>query len=162
MEKLELMKYNSSLKKRKIDRMMSNKTWNELPQVTDNYVVHARGYNVSDKMWFDVYSFHPDHMNLWNKEVRHELDYPKYEDEKWVDYADENVDESWLYWCVTGSSGLTVQRQSLKDMTQGQMQLILDIVLALRVPEEESVSFYDYITERSSNLDISRLYDMIQ
>lgn len=156
------MRRSLSLEERDVERMISRKLWDELPQVTDDYVVHARGYSVSDKIWFDIYSFHTDHMNLWNKEVREDLDYPKYEDELWVDYAEEHVDEPWLYWCVTGSGGLTIQRQSLEDMTAEQMQLIADIVLELQIPEDESVTFYDCITEKSAELELVELYDIIQ
>lgn len=156
------MRRNISLEVRDVERTITHKKWDELPQVTDDYVVHARGYNVSDMMWFDVYNFCTDHMNLWNKEVRDVLDYPPYEDEEWVSYADKYVEEPWLYWCVTGGSGFTIQRQVLDDMTEDQMQLVFDVIEELQIPEDETVTFYDSLSNSSDKLGVREFYNQVE
>lgn len=80
-------------------------TWDELPQVTDDYVVHARGFVVDSDIWLDPFAVRSGHKKLWREVVSDEYDID------WNGHRD-TTPESVLYWSITGSSVLIVQGSS--------------------------------------------------
>lgn len=126
---------------RETDIRLSHKKWNQLPQVTDNYVVHARGFSLGNKIWFDAYNLHSEHTHLWNDCVSQETEYDQY-DGDWPTFLERtNFDEPWLYWSISSPGQLLIQHPQLEDISDDQFQQIADLVNALNIPKDAIITF---------------------
>lgn len=139
---------------REVDVKQSHKLWGELPQVTDSYVVHARGFSVGSDLWLDAYNLYEEHSKHWNELVRHEYDYPELSVD-WEDYAD-SIDEPYLYWSITGTSTLIIQHPHADTFTEDEVQLLYDIVTTLQIPGDVRV-VCGVTNDDVESMDVSRL-----
>lgn len=96
------------------------KKYSEIPQVTDSYVVHARGFTVGNDIWFDYYALNKGHKFWWNS---------KLQDEYGFNWDHGKV----LYWSITGSESFIIQYPRYEERTEEDIQRLNNTLDALEV-----------------------------
>lgn len=102
--------------------------WSELVQVTDSYVVHARGFTVDGDIWLDHYAVNGGHKRWWNN---------KLEEIYGHSWDHENV----LYWSVTGSGTFLMQFPRYENATDVQKQNLKKFLKTFGYPENEKFNW---------------------
>lgn len=109
------------------------KQWDELVQVTDSYVVHARGWTVENDIWLDEYAVKSGHKKWWSRQLEEEYD------GHWTDTYPNQV----LYWSITGGSAFILQQPQLDNLTDESVFRLKDTLDELQVPNDCEVHFSD-------------------
>lgn len=129
-------------------------TWDELIQVTDDYVVHARGFTIDEDIWLDEYSLRLGHHRCWNDLVRHEYGYPKWPDNvSWTLYSAQNIDRPAIYWSIIGDSMFTVQYPRLRNMGRERFALVEGTLEALEIDPDAEVRLENIVEEHEVDSD---------
>lgn len=108
--------------------------WSDLPQITDSYVVHARGFTIDGDVWFDPYSVRSSHSGLWSDVVSDHYDI------EW-DGSGHEIDEV-LYWSITGSETFVIDHPP-RDDNEARITELLD---ELEVPDDAHVRWGETTT----------------
>jgi len=120
-----------------VEWVLGETTWNDLIQVTDNYVVHARGFTVGDNIWLDEYSVHRSHYHLWDTQMEEFYEAAEYSG-RWGEY-DPEIDESVLYWSITGAPTFIVQHPKTLMFDDRALEQLKGTLQALDCPNDVSV-----------------------
>lgn len=108
--------------------------WNDLVQVTDSYVVHARGFTIGEDVWIDHYAVHGGHKSWWNKKLEDEYDHS---------WDHEDV----LYWSVTGSGTFIMQYPRFPEASREQKKRLVDFLDVFGYPENEKITWKKTVDE---------------
>jgi hypothetical protein len=116
--------------------------WDELVQVTDGYVVHARGFTIDEDIWLDQYALHGGHHAHWNKILMDHYDAEKWEPRvPWPEYVEDHLGKETVYWSITGSPSFIIQFPLLEDITERQEELLKATFDTLSTPDYTNVTF---------------------
>lgn len=119
--------------------------WSELPQVADDYVVHARGFTIGDDIHLDAASLRLEHHRWWNDHLRHHHDAPEWPPgERWPTYADREVSEPSLYWSINGNNLILLQHPRISRATRPQWRALRSTFEALSAPPDALVRLNPY------------------
>jgi len=105
------------------------KEFQDLIQVTSDYVVHARGFTVGNDIWLDEYAVRGGHSMFWRKVLK---------DEYQCDY-EELLPGDMLYWSVTGSSVFILQYPLYNNAPDETEQYLMEFLDEFGVTEEDRV-----------------------
>lgn len=123
-------------------------TWADLPHVTDNYVVHARGFVVGDEIWFNPLALFGGHRRFWNEYLADE-----YDTDTWDDF-----DRQTLYFSITGAPVFTIQHPSPDEVTPEAVGRLDALLAELAVPDDAHVHWKtDTGTEQLTRADIAEM-----
>lgn len=116
--------------------------YDDLLQVTDNYVVHARGFTIGNDIWFDQYALRLGHHRYWNDVVRYEYNFPEWEPyTSWTLYSSQNIRQNTVYWSIVGSGLIVIQYPRLRSMGEHCYELAVKTLEAMNVPDNTEVRF---------------------
>lgn len=122
--------------------MTEEKSWDELIQITDNYVVHARGFTIGDDLYLDEYSLRSEHHRWWNDIVRHYYNLPEYgRRQNWNVYAGKNIEQTWVYWSINATGMFLLQNPKKEYLDEETFNLAMETLDALDTPEDAVVKF---------------------
>jgi|GEM_PF-6806419 len=105
--------------------------YDELLQVTDAYVVHARGFTVEDQIVLDEYALNGGHKRWWQQKLADEFD------RDWRDDGPNQV----LYWSITGSGTFTIQYPGLAAASVESIGRVKQTWDAMGVPDDAQVGW---------------------
>lgn len=108
------------------------KQWDQLIQVTDDYVVHARGWTVEDDILLDEYNAKLEHKRWWKEELG---------DKYGFSWKDDRV----LYWSITGSNSFIVQYPRYGEHTESHIEQLRATLDELNVPDSINVRWKETI-----------------
>lgn len=106
-------------------------TYDSLIQVTDSYVVHARGFTVEQDIWLDEYAINFGHKRWWLTQIE-----DIYE-RSWDEHNPHDV----LYWSITGASKILVQAPGFNTVSREGVARMMQTLAALDVPDDARISW---------------------
>lgn len=133
--------------------------WGKLVQITDGYVVHARGFTIGKDIWLDGYAVRVDHSTLWDTVMSEH-----YEDIKWSGsgrgtFPDYRGLQS-LYWSITGLGSFLMQAPKLTDIKPEAVARLSMLLDELKTPEDADINWYIDETD-SVRVTKSRLPEVV-
>jgi len=105
--------------------------YDDLLQVSDGYVVHARGFTVEDQVVVDQYALNGGHKRWWQQKLVDEFD---------RDWRDDDPNQV-LYWSVTGSGTFTIQYPGLAIASVESIGRIKQTWEAMEVPDDMQIGW---------------------
>lgn len=122
--------------------------YEDLIQITDEYVVHARGFTIGSDIWLDEYSLRLGHHRYWNDVLRYEYGCPEWESGvSWTLYSANQIEQENIYWSILGSGLITIQYPRLRNMDEEEFELVMKTLDELDVPDSTEVRFESVIEE---------------
>jgi hypothetical protein len=107
--------------------------YGDLPQVRDEYVVHARGFVLDETVLVDPYAVAGGHASSWEAVFA-----DRYGGADWRDAADR-----YLYWSVTGSGTFFLQHPRRDELSEETVEYLRSFLYAVGVDPDASVAFVD-------------------
>lgn len=98
--------------------------WDELLQVTDDYVVGARGYCIGTDVWLDEYAVFGGHSGLWNRQMVDAYEIDSWDATEELDWFDAQFADTMYYWSVTGGQNVVVRYPRLAQTTDRQVAML--------------------------------------
>lgn len=125
--------------------------FDELIQVTDEYVVHARGFTVENEVWLDEYAVRSSHSSLWQQLLQ---------DEYGGSWRNGFPNQT-LYWSVTGTGVFLMQYPRIEDLTDEALYRLAHFLKSFNVSGDTQLT-WKVNDDESATADVSVLYDLIE
>lgn len=109
----------------------------DLPQITDNYVVHARGFVINRDVWLDPFSLRMSHGRLWRYCICPHYGY------EWgmnpFDWEQYDDIDGLVYFSITGSGSFLVPHPRMVNVNSMDVGLLDALLRDLEVPNNLSI-----------------------